>query len=177
MEQNELMHYGVMGMKWGIRRAASKSSQNNKLELKALKYDKKAAIQSKKSENAHSKNDLGTANKKAKKANEYLKKAAKLQTKALKTDNDIKQSNLEKKAETLKYKSAKKNIDADRISKLTGYGYKAMHYSVKSDKFKKKAAKARMTISSNNRYITMMNHRVSTLPKDKQELAMKYLGK
>lgn len=48
MEQNELMHYGVMGMKWGIRRAASKSSQNNKLELKALKYDKKAAIQSKK---------------------------------------------------------------------------------------------------------------------------------
>lgn len=47
MEQNELMHYGVMGMKWGIRRAASKSSQNNKLELKALKYDKKAAIQSK----------------------------------------------------------------------------------------------------------------------------------
>lgn len=68
MEQNELMHYGVMGMKWGIKRAASKSSQNNKLELKALRYDKKAAIQSKKSENAHSKNDLGTANKKAKKA-------------------------------------------------------------------------------------------------------------
>lgn len=47
MEQNELMHYGVMGMKWGIKRAASKSSQNNKLELKALRYDKKAAIQSK----------------------------------------------------------------------------------------------------------------------------------
>lgn len=52
-----------------------------------------------------------------------------------------------------------------------------MHYSVKSDKFKKKAAKARMMISSNNKYIAMMNHRVSTLPKDKQELAMKYLGK
>ena len=40
--EEELYHYGVLGMKWGVRRAASKISKNSRLERKALKLDVKA---------------------------------------------------------------------------------------------------------------------------------------
>lgn len=177
MEQNELMHYGVLGMKWGMRKAVSKSHQNTKLEKKALRYDKKAAVKSKKSEELHSKNDLGTANKAAKKANVYLKKAAKTQMKSLKTDNESRKLNYEAKAETLKYKAAKKTIDANRISKLKGYGVKAMHESIKSDRCKKKAAQARMFMAKNDKYIALINSRINSLPQENRESAKAYLNK
>ena len=64
----ELYHYGVKGMKWGIRRARKMDIRNAKLAKKALEYDKKAAQLTKKSEKAHSSRDLERSNKAATKA-------------------------------------------------------------------------------------------------------------
>ena len=36
---NELYHYGVPGMKWGVHRALSKQASNVKLRKKALSFD------------------------------------------------------------------------------------------------------------------------------------------
>lgn len=164
--ESELYHYGVPGMRWGVHRAQSKISANEKLRKKALQYDKKAANLTKKSEKLHASKDLENHNRKAIKAAKYDKKAAVYEKKALKSDDESDRANNHYKAENMKYKAAKARIDAERISKTTGYGLEAMKYSVKSDKIAKKAAKARKEIANNEAYIAMMNRKISTLSDD-----------
>lgn len=49
MEQNVLVHYGIPGMKWGVRRTPEQLGRKNaKLEKKVVKYDQKAARYAKK---------------------------------------------------------------------------------------------------------------------------------
>ena len=61
MNQNnneEIKHYGVLGMKWGVRRAGLKSNATSRLNKKIKKYETKAAKFEKKSEKIHAKEDL-----------------------------------------------------------------------------------------------------------------------
>ena len=68
-----LKHYGVIGMKWGVSKAAHYASKNDKLLKKAYKYDAKSAELTKKSEKAHNKYDLDKSNKAAIKSAKYAK--------------------------------------------------------------------------------------------------------
>ena len=160
---DELYHYGVLGMKWGVRRAINKQDKNRRLELKAYNYDKKAANLTKKSEKRHATYDLRTANKKSVKAAKWEKKAAKLAKKAVKAETDIQESRLVRRSERLKYKAAKARIDGNRLSRSKAYGRKAMKMAVKSDKIAKKAAKARLKIAKNKHYVDRMNLKISSL--------------
>jgi hypothetical protein len=168
----ELYHYGVLGMKWGVRRARNKASANDRLTKKALAYDKKSADLTKKSEKIHAKVDLEGSNRKAAKAAKYASKAAKLEKRATKSNSDTERLALERKAQNLKYKSAKAKVEANRISKTRGYSAKAMKYSVKSDIVAMKAEKARKKIANNKSYIAMMDRKVSTL--SQEDLRKKY---
>ena len=169
---DELYHYGVPGMKWGVRRARYKAGQNERYRKKALAYDIKAAKLNKKSEKIHADQDLEGKNRAAKKAANYEKSAAKMAKKALKTDNEFKRAALEYKSENLKYKAAKQHTKANRISKTSGYGVKAMKYSVKSDKVAMKAAKVRKKIAKNERYEAALQRKASEL--SAEELRGKY---
>lgn len=162
----ELYHYGVLGMKWGRRKAQARSSANERLLKKSLKYDKKAASLTLKSEKAHNKNDLEKANKKAVKAAKLDKKAAILNKKANGVD-EHKRLRLEKKATNLEYKASKLKRSSNRLSKSVGYGAKAMSYSIKSDRAASKAAKARAKIAKNKAYIEMINRKMNSLDNDK----------
>ena len=137
--------------------------KNTKLVTKALDYDKKAAKLTKKAEKAHAERDLETSNRKATRAARLDKKAASLSKKAAKSDNDFRQASLERKAEKAKYKAAKARVDANRISRTTGYGAKAMKYAIKSDIAAKKAAKARARIANNEYYVKRMKRKISSL--------------
>lgn len=168
----ELYHYGVKGMKWGVIRSAYRAKRNEKLRKKAFNYDKRSAKYYKKAEKAHSEYDLEQSNRSAKKAAKYQIKSAKLSKKALKTDSDVKAAYLSRKAETANYKAAKRTIKANRLSRSTGYGSKAMRLAIKSDRFARKAAKARRAIANNDYYINRFNQKVSSI--DKSQLAGAY---
>jgi hypothetical protein len=161
--EDELRHYGVLGMKWGVKRAQYKAARNATLRNKAVKYDKKSAKLTKKSEKVHAEQDLEERNRKAVKAAKYKSKAASVTKQAQKTEDSVKRAKLERKSEKLKYKSAKLQIDADRLSKTKGYSAKAMKYSIKSDIVAKRAAKARKKIANNNYYIELMKAKASDL--------------
>lgn len=165
VSSDELYHYGVVGMKWGVRRAQRMASRNIDLGRKALKLDKKAAVYTKKSEKAHAEIDLEQSNRAAVKAAKYNKKAASVRKKALK-GSDTEKLKAERKATKLEYKAAKKEAKGNRLSKTSGYGAKAMKYSIKSDKVAVKAAKARAKVAKNKAYIDMMNQRMDSLDAD-----------
>lgn len=164
--EEELYHYGVLGMKLGQRKVNRLSAANERYLKKALKFDAKSAKLYKKAEKQHSENDLGISNKAATKAANYLKKAAKIRKKSLPKDDNGK-LRAEKKAFKLEYKAAKKQAKADRLSKSTGYGLKAMRLSIKSDKVKIKAAKMRSKIASNKAYSSIMKQRMDSLDREK----------
>ena len=162
----ELYHYGVLGMKWGRRKAQKRAAANERLQKKALSYDKKSAALNVKSEKTHNKLDLEKANKKGVEAAKLEKKSASLLKKANKVDDDYKRLKMERKAAKLEYKASKIKRDSNRLSKSVGYGMEAMKYSIKSDKAANKAAKARMKLARNKAYIEKMNRKMNSLDKE-----------
>lgn len=118
-----LVHYGVMGMKWGVRKAA--------------KYEKKAA----KSSRLHDKYAEQAKNRRAKTSNRVAKLQYKKSKYDLKTTKAIARGDTDR-ASSQATKSAKISTQIARInSKAAKLEYKAFVAEYKTDKYKKKAAK------------------------------------
>jgi hypothetical protein len=171
----ELLHYGVPGMKWGVRKASYKLNANKRLKKKALELDAKSAKLYKKSEKAHASYDLERSNKAATKAANYAKKSVKAQKKANKETNGLAKTMYERKAAKMTYKSEKAKLDANRLSRSTGYGGKAMKLAVKSDKAAIKAAKVRMKLAKNEAYVAKMKQRIDEVSKTDVEAGREYM--
>lgn len=84
-KEDELMHYGVLGMKWGVRKGNTAkayekaSAKLKKLDKKATKYQKKAMKYTRKADKHWYGRDIyqDKANRNKKKAVKYMRKANK----------------------------------------------------------------------------------------------------
>lgn len=173
LENDELMHYGVLGMKLGVHRSLAKQKQNARLKKKALRYDTKSAKAERKSLKSRrsappayasrSKSEAVKLNNyNAKKVN-YEYKSKKLAEKAHKTSDPDKQLKLEQKSQKLGYKATKTTLKMDKY--LGGdIGSKSLNRLIKSHAF---AAKARMRIANNKAYIAATKKKISQItPED-----------
>ena len=154
-EETYLEHYGVKGMKWGVRKAVRKVRKNERLRQKAKKYDTKADMD----EHLHPKRRFGDSNGKLgddildygqqRKAIKMREKANAIERKNNRTRDgetivkaNARRAKANVEASKLRYKSAKIEADLKVISK-----------------YRVKAAKARMFVAQNEEYIENMRRK------------------
>ena len=119
MERNdELYHYGVLGMKWGVHRATRKAKNNTKLINESNKYNIKSAKYNLKSTKRAAK-DIGEgfATKSKKDVKRYLsanKRAAKYNLKSAKYKSKASKTPI-KKQEPIKTISSLKTMTDDEL--------------------------------------------------------------
>ena len=154
-DETYLEHYGVKGMKWGVRKAVRKVRKNERLRQKAKKYDTKADMD----EHLHPKRRFGDSNGKL--GDDILdygqqRKAIKMREKA----NTIeRKNNRTRDGETIvkaNARRAKANVEASKLR------YKSA--KIEADlkvisKYRVKAAKARMFVAQNEQYIENMRRK------------------
>lgn len=154
-DETYLEHYGVKGMKWGVRKAVRKVRKNERLQQKAKKYDTKADMD----EHLHPKRRFGNSNGKLgddildygqqRKAIKMREKANAIERKNNRTRDgetivkaNARRAKANAEASKLRYKSAKIEADLKVISK-----------------YRVKAAKARMFVAQNEQYIENMRRK------------------
>lgn len=154
-DETYLEHYGVKGMKWGVRKAVRKVRKNERLRQKAKKYDTKADMD----EHLHPKRRFGDSNGKL--GDDILdygqqRKAIKMREKA----NAIeRKNNRTRDGETIvkaNARRAKANVEASKLR----YKSAKIEADLKAiSKYRVKAAKARMFVAQNEEYIEKMRRK------------------
>ena len=154
-DETYLEHYGVKGMKWGVRKAVRKVRKNERLRQKAQKYDTKADMD----EHLHPKRRFGDSNGKLgadildygqqRNAIKMREKANAIERKNNRTRDgetivkaNARRAKANVKASKLRYKSAKIEADLKVISK-----------------YRVKAARARMFVAQNDQFIENMRRK------------------
>ena len=154
-DETYLEHYGVKGMKWGVRKAVRKVRKNERLQQKAKKYDTKADMD----EHLHPKRRFGDSNGKLgddildygqqRNAIKMREKANAIERKNNRTRDgetivkaNARRAKANVEASKLRYKSAKIEADLKVISK-----------------YRVKAAKARLFIAQNDQFIENMRRK------------------
>ena len=172
---NELQHYAVVGMKWGVHRARKKAARVEKLKKKALTNEVKAEKNARRAERAHARYDLGRSNRSATAAARNRMKAAKLDRKALKADNDYTAARLNRKARKLEYRATRQQAKADILSKSTGYGPRSMRWVMRSHQFAQKAARARYRLANDEYYIKTLQKKMSEISNEDLQGAYRFV--
>lgn len=180
IESEDFAHYGVLGMRWGVRKAEKLRRKEVKLERKQQKFERRAARHTVKAEKRHNKFDLAGANRKGVRAARKERRAATYDRKARRLERAGKLEKAAKKkeiAEKKRYKAASLRTKADRISRTTGYGKLAELSARKVDWYKKKAAKQKYKMAHNERYIETVAKKVNKFSKKDKKRGQEFVNR
>lgn len=158
MSGYELIHYGVKGMRWGIRRSkaqlgntvAKRKKKINRLTDDAKEYDRQAKAYDVKSAKVMSKNSR------------YEPKLSKATAKKAKSDIKLQKAMAKGNGDKVaKYaaKSAKYQMKINKAQKKIKYN----KWAVKSAEAKASAIKARNKIEKNERLVNMYSNTMNAL--------------
>lgn len=160
VSNDELMHYGRKGMKWGVRRTPQQLGYKvSKLTAKNKKLQ-------------------SSANESTRTAADYHKKSVVFQSKQKKYEKRLAKATAKKAKYDLKVQkqASKKHIDSDKVAKYAAksakYNTKVLKaqkkikynkYELQSEKAKLAAEKAKAKIAKNERMIRTYNSTIKAL--------------
>ena len=170
-----LYHYGIKGMKWGVRRyqnadgtlteAGRKkyskrvnklSSQKDYLNRKKLKYERAATYYENKKIKYHAEKDVGPyMSGKERLMRRYNKKVNKYDRKANAETNEEKKFDYKLKSAKYQTRYDRTKISADQLAAVMPYSVRARKYLKKQDKYEARASAIGYKILRNEKYTNL----------------------
>ena len=160
MQQNELQHYGVKGMRWGIRRASKKLASSSSTD-----EQKKKAISTLNKHREKATKKVGKLQKQGVKLEKAYNKAV------LKTDPKI--AELRVKSTKLKSKASSFFTSESKSAKLLS---KAADIDAKITKLEAPANRAKVEYAKNKRMQELFNQGISEIDKSLASAGRKYIN-
>lgn len=170
----ELYHYGVKGMRWGVRRRVKRAyyteQRNAKLEAKAKLQDRQSTRYAYKSAAANNRM-FSSARKGARLAN----RASNLRIKLSKTTDADKALKLKSKINKYQFNADAATARGNAETRQKGYTKRASALASKSDAAKTKASKMRMKMTNNEVFKAKMENKVQKMTPEKKAQVDKYI--
>lgn len=172
-DKQAIIHYGVLGMKWGVRKSrgekigssiARKTRKNEKLAKKAEKASAKSRVLSKKADDRQSKVDM--------KIQKALTKAAKAEAKR---DMYKERYAIERKGKFHSKFMAQQTKYSEMMAEAEKLKLGQAKIRDKSNTFSLKAENYKSKIQKNNAYISALKKEMSSLPKEERALGQEII--
>lgn len=163
-DSNYLEHYGVKGMKWGVRRAEKKAERNRRYEKQFDKYDKQEQRYRKDATKVNAKNVRDREALRKRVANE-ARTAKRYNDKADKSTTEVDYAKNRLNSAIYSQASAIRGVLLKNENRMGRYTENANRLERYADNMAIKASVTRRKIAKNELYIAVMRQKVNEFAK------------